>query len=486
MSFYSESIRNKLKEILHSGDGFVVRGIGKSFAVSYVAGMVDIDQLNMHVLECLTDKGPVESIENVREWIAIGECEVMPSLHEATEKLLSGYAVVSLAGTPHIIVVNVMKIPTRTPSVPTIESTIYGPAISFTESMELNIALLRSYISSENLIQESIQLETETNTKTNIFYMMGTETNPFIDTIRSRMKTCRFKGLIGSPMLLQLLQDNQYSLFPEMSLSERPDVAAQALLEGKIVIFVEGNAQVIIGPNSFFDFFYSIEDRYSLWGVGIFNRTLRSMAFFISIYLTPLYVAALTFHYQMIPLTLIVPLIESRTTIPFPPLLETLILEITIELLREAGARLPTKVGQTMSIVGAIVVGQAAVAAGFTSNTLIMLIALAALGTFTTPNYRMGATLRIIRFPMLIVAGTLGLPGIAFLSALIIIHLLRMTSYGKPYLFPIYPPNKDGFINNMLLTASSLFRFRTDLTKNNRASFRTAARRWFSSDEKDE
>ncbi|WMT43042.1 spore germination protein [Paenibacillus sp. D2_2] len=483
MSRYSEELQNKLGQFLHGSGGLIVKGIGKSLAVSYMNGMVDSLQLNVNILGRLPVDGEANSLDEVLDWVAIGDCKMVDSLEQSIEKLLSGYVLITLAESAQVILINIASIPTRSPGNADTESTIYGPQMAFTESMEQNIAVLRSYITNERLIQESVKLPSDTNTLASILYMDDSDSKPFVELIRERIRNQQNKGIIGSPLFLQLLQDNKYSLFPESSLSERPDRTSQALLEGKVVVIVEGNSQVIIGPNAFIDFFHSVEDRYSTWGIGLFNRCLRSIALCISIYLTPLYVAAVTYHYVIIPTPLLNPLISTRAKIPFPPLIEALILEIAIELLREAGARLPSKVGQTIGIVGGIVIGQAAVEAGFTSNLLIMLVALAALGSFTTPNYMMSSTIRIIRFPMLLIAGFLGLPGIVFLSIVLIIHLLRMTSYGKPYLFPLYPPSKNGLIRSMLLTVPSLFHYKTDFTRNNKQRLSNRILQWMKSND---
>lgn len=485
MSAFSEQIENQLKTIIHGSEGLVIKSLGGNIVVAYMTGMVDNAQLNLNLLAPLVGNDQCDSLEKLSEMIPIGDCKPFDQLSDAIEKLLSGFALVLLKGKDGGLLVNLANIPSRAPSNADTESTIYGPMIAFTESMEKNIALLRSYITSEKLIQEEVQLAAEPHTSASLLYLDEKEKNPFVELIRKRINKQKYKGLIGSPLFLKILTDNKYSLFPEMSLSERPDRAAQAILEGKVVVMVEGNSQVIIGPNTFVDFFQSVEDRYSSWGLGMFNRSLRALALIISIFLTPLYVAALTFHYEMIPMPLLEPLITSRSRIPFPPLMEALVMEVSIELLREAGARLPTKVGQTMGIVGGIVIGQAAVQAGFTSNILIMLVALAALGSFTTPNYMMSSSIRFIRFPMLIVAGFLGLLGITFFSAFLFIHLLRMTSYGKPYIYPFYPPNRKELINMMLITESSPFQYKTDLTRSNTKGGKSRMTKWFKSNDEE-
>ncbi|GIP42903.1 spore germination protein [Paenibacillus sp. J45TS6] len=485
MSDYSKQIEQQLKTLLNESEGLITKPIGEKIAICFMSGMVDCEQINQNVIGKIIEKNQYENIESLSDQIAIGNCKMFDEISNAIQELLSGSALVFMEGSKEGIIVSVANIPARAPANAENETTIYGPMMAFTESMGKNIALLRSYITSPKLIQEEIQLNTETNTVATMLYIQSPDVLPFIETIRKRIERRKVAGFFGSPLLLKLLTDNKYSLFPEMSLTERPDLTSRALLKGKVVVLMEGNSQVIIGPTTFFDFFYSVEDRYNTWGIGTFTRLLRAIAFIFSIFLTPMYVAALTYHYEVIPVPLLEPLISTRIRVPFPPLLEALLMETSIELLREAGARLPTKVGQTMGIVGGIVIGQAAVQAGFTSNTLVMLVALAALGSFTTPNYMMGSTIRFVRFPMLIAAGALGLIGIAFFAIFLLIHLLKMTSYGKPYLYPLYPPDTKGMLNATLITNSTQFAYQTDLTKRNDSSWRSKWMKKLKSDNDD-
>lgn len=464
MSAYSDQIKNQLLQELNDTTGLIVKSVGDKQAVCYMNGMIDTLQLNTNLLSRLPLHIKDETLETLMDRIAVGDCQIAATIPETIDKLLSGYVLVTLSGYDGGILVNLVSMPYRSPSPAENETVIYGPLLAFTESMEKNIALLRSYITNPNLVQETVQAGDQTHSIVSILYLKKDSGNPFVDLIKHRIKLKKIEGVIGSALFAQMLQDKKYSIFPEISLTERPDITAQAILENKVVVMLEGNSQVIIGPNSFFDFFQSVEDRYTLWGIGLFNRTLRIIGIIMSVYLTPLYVAALTYHYEVIPSTLLVPLLESRSRVPFQPLIESLLLEVSIELLREAGARLPTKVGQTMGIVGGIVIGQAAVQAGFTSNILIMLVALAALGSFTTPNYMMSSAIRFIRFPMLFLASWYGLLGIALISGFMFIHLLRMTSYGKPYLYPLYPSKIKDLQEMMLITEHSKFEYETQIT----------------------
>ena len=467
LSAYSDLIKQELLSILHNSKGLIVKGVGEGIAVSYMSGMVDTAQLNLHILGRLPHHKQAVTLEQVQDIVNIGDCQIIEQLEDGMEKLLNGFALCTVVGYSGGVLMNVINIPAKSPGTAEKETVLYGPMIAFTENMDKNIALVRSYITNPNLVQETVKVGKKTHTIVNLLYMHQEGGNPFAELAKQRFSEFQGDGFIGSAMTLHILKDQHFSIFPEMSLTELPDKTSQALLEGKVVVMVEGNSQVLIGPNSFFDFYHSTEDRYSPLGIGTFFRVLRLLGLVMSIYLTPLYVAALTFHYEVIPMTLLVPLISSRARVPYPPLIECLILEVAMSLLREASARLPTKVAQTMGIVGAIVIGQAAVEAGLTSNVLILLIAFAALGSYTNPNYMMSGSSRVIRYPFILVAGYFGFIGIAFLTAVLAIHLLRMTSLGKPYLFPLYPVNKDGIYRGLIMSQRSAFQYKSDLTSMN-------------------
>ncbi len=263
------------------------------------------------------------------------------------------------------------------------------------------------------------------------------ETN--VQTVKQRLSELRIDEVTDSSVLAQLLDDHAYTIFPQYLLTELPDRLAYSLMKGRIGIFVDRSPTVIVCPTTFFSFFETTEDIYLRWAMSTILRAVRMLGIFASIFLSPLYVAVITYHYEVIPSALLLTIGESRSRVPFPPVIEALFLEFMIELLREAGARLPTKVGQTMGIVGGIVLGQAAVDAGFTSNVLIIIVALSALGSFTAPSYEMGATIRILRFPIILLAALWGLIGIFIGVSLLLIHLLKLTSLGRPYLSPVYP-----------------------------------------------
>ncbi|WP_217559073.1 spore germination protein [Paenibacillus sp. GbtcB18] len=319
------------------------------------------------------------------------------------------------------------------------EGVIVGPHDAFTESPEDNLSLIRRRVKSNQLKVQTFTVGEVTNSKIFVLYIEGIANMDYVNTMTQRIEAIETNAIFDATMLVQLIDDFPNSVFPVMLNTERPDVAASKLVEGKVVAIVEQSPSVICGPTSFFEFFISPDDYYSRWAVGTATRLLRYAAFVITISFTALYVSITTYHYEMIPDNLIATLTESRSRVPFPPVFEALLMETTIELLREAGARLPTKIGQTIGIVGGIVIGQAAVQAGFTSNILIIAVASSAIASYVIPSYTMSASIRLIRFGLVIAAGVLGNFGLMAGIALVIIHLAKLTSLGAPYTMPVAP-----------------------------------------------
>lgn len=319
------------------------------------------------------------------------------------------------------------------------ESLVLGPQIAFTESMVTNLNIVRWRLDTPEFKTEKLIIGTEIPTEVRIAYLKNIANDDLINTVRERLEDLDVNDVMDSNVLAQYIEDRSTSIFPQLLSTELPDRFCNSLINGKVGIMVDKSPTVLITPATLFSFIESTEDIYFRWNIGTFMRIMRLSAMFLSILLTPAYVAALSFHVEVIPSPLLVSLGQSRAKVPFPPVIEALFLELLIELLREAGARLPTKVGQTMGIVGGIVLGQAAVKAGFTSNILIIVVALSALASFTAPSYMMGGTIRVIRFPMIILSGLWGLIGIFLGLSFLIVHLLKVSSLGTPYLSPLYP-----------------------------------------------
>src|SRR5690606_26392633 len=370
---------------------------------------------------------PIEEIK-----VNIGEQEVISSL-------LDGFAYIYFLDEKKGFIVNCANPIERSIEKAETESLVYGPKISFTESLTSNVKIIRQNLKDNNLCTDEMKIGERVQKQVRIVYIKDIANDDTLQLLKDRISQLKTENIIDSSVLAQCLEDNHYSLFPHFILTELPDRFIYSILNGRIGVLIDGSPVGIIGPANFFSFFESTEDIYLRWSLSTFIRLIRIFAMLGSLFLTAIYVATMTDHFELIPSKLLIIIGQSRSQVPFPPLLEALLLEILIELLREAGARLPSKVGQTMGIVGGIVIGQATVEAGLTSNILIIIVAFSALGAFSAPIYEMGTAIRIARFPIIILAGVWGLNGIIVGICILMVHLLKLTSLNKPYLAPLYP-----------------------------------------------
>lgn len=355
------------------------------------------------------------------------------------------------------------------------ETIIAGPHDAFVESASTNLSLIRRRIKSSHLKVIRCAVGEISKTDVYILYMKEIADIKYVEELERRIRKIETDAINDGGMLSQYLEDRPNSVFPQFLTTERPDVAASKLVSGKIITLIDNSPTVISSPAAFSEFFSSPDDYYQRWALGTSLRLLRFMALAITITFTALYVSVTTFHYEMIPEALLRTLAESRNRVPFPPVYEALLMEIMIELLREAGARLPTKIGQTIGIVGGIVIGQAAVQAGLTSNVLIIAVASSAIASFVIPSYMMSASIRLIRFGIIILAGIWGNMGLVMGISVIVIHISSLTSLGSSYMIPLAPLKisdwKDVFIRapfSMLQTRPSQTRTPNRIRQKNR------------------
>jgi hypothetical protein len=407
--------------------------------VCYQTNLVDTKTIYEFVLPYL-NKQAFENIEDVKQAIPIEDIVITKDVEDIKSKLLSGYLMVYLhQRDAKCALIRAPLHNSRSISPPEVEFSVVGPKEAFVESIDTNLNLVRKRLPVIELKVKEVTIGKLSKTRIAVLYIDGITDKTNVRTVLQRLQDIEFDQLVDSSYVAQMIADNQMSPFPQLLDTERPDRVAAVLSEGKVVMLVDGSPHALIGPTTLVEFFSSFEDYFLNWFVATFLRLLRFFAVMFSILVTPIYVAVLTFHYELIPRELMGNLITSRRVVPLPPILEALFLELTIELLREAGARLPTKVGQTIGIVGGIVIGTAAVEAGLTSNVLLIIVALAALASFTTPVYNMGNTIRILRFPFLLFAQLWGLIGVVYCFCVLITHLLRLTSLGRPFMEPLYP-----------------------------------------------
>ncbi|MBJ7983262.1 spore germination protein [Bacillus cereus] len=399
--------------------------------ISYYRPSLDGEKLQKYLMPTLLERS-CSSLEELKEHMPMSGITITNDLQKIEDMVLKGHAIIQLNQQDQKCMLANIAIDTyRAPSPPLNESTVIGPQEGFVEAIDTNINLVRKRLPVLELQTKEMIIGSFSKTKVVIMYLNNLAEKDNVDFLEESLRALEYDQINDSAYLQELMGEK--SIFPLYINTERTDRVTKALIDGKIAIFVDGSPNVLLTPVSYFDFFISPEDYNVSWLYATFSRILRLIAVLFSICAAPLYVAVLNYHYELIPSDLLETLILSRAQVPFPPLIEALFLELVIDLLREAGARLPMKVGQTLGIVGGIVIGQASVQAGLTSNILLIIVALSALASFITPIYKMGNAVRLLRFPFLAFAEIGGLFGISLGFIFLFTHLFRLTSLRKPY-----------------------------------------------------
>ncbi|MED1000307.1 spore germination protein [Bacillus mobilis] len=399
--------------------------------ISYYRPSLDGEKLQKYLMPTLLER-PNASLEELKEHIPMSGITITNDLQKIEDMVLKGHAIIQLNEQDQkCMLANIAIDNYRAPTPPLNESTVIGPQEGFVEDIDTNINLVRKRLPVLDLQTKEMIVGEFSKTKVVMMYLDNLAEKDNVDFLEESLRALEYDQINDSAYIQELMGEK--SIFPLYINTERTDRVTKALIDGKIAIFVDGSPSVLLTPVSYFDFFISPEDYNVSWLYATFSRILRLIAVLFSICATPLYVAVLNYHYELIPSDLLETLILSRAQVPFPPLIEALFLELAIDLLREAGARLPMKVGQTLGIVGGIVIGQASVQAGLTSNILLIIVALSALASFITPIYKMGNAVRLLRFPFLIFAEIGGLFGISLGFIFLFTHLFRLTSLRKPY-----------------------------------------------------
>jgi len=413
----------------------------KKIAVFYISYMVDSKEIESALLQPLLESTSAWTSDSILNELPLSEGTQTDKLEDAILKVIKGEVFIYIEDENKMTSFPLIKKEKRSLGKPENETVILGPQTAFSTSLTTNLNIIRSNssVQSSDLRMEKFTIGKRDQREVRLIYLKSLANPTDVNTMQQRLNELDIDVLEDSMILQQYIEDSSTSVFPQFIATELPDRFDFSIMQGRIGLLVAGSPMSIIAPATFFSFFESTEDLYQRWNIGSFLRVLRYISFIISLLLTPLYVASISFHHELIPTALMYTLGQSRVAVPFSPMLEVLFLESMIELLRESSVRLPTKVGQTMGIVGGVVVGTAAVQAGVTSNVLVIFVALSALASFTIPNYVMGSSLRLIRFPMIVLAGLLGLIGVVVGICFLTIHLLKLTSLGRSYLVPIYP-----------------------------------------------
>ena len=416
--------------------------------IIYLDGLCDTQKLEELVLTTLLGNFQVDKtdfIQSVIMKLPISNIKTVSTFKECMDAILTGNPILLFDGYEDAIVLGLVKYEKRSIEEPQAETSIRGPREGFSESIGINVSLIRRIIKDPRLKFKSLYVGTLTKTKIVISYVEGLVDQTLIEEIENRINRINIDGVLESGYIEQFIEDYPYSPFPQMLYSERPDVVSSNLMEGRAVIMIDGTPFCLVAPVSFFSLFQSQEDFYERFWIGAFIRGLRFFFLFVSLFLPAFYVAVTTYHQEMIPSDLLLSIASAREGVPFPAIVEALMMELAFEALREAGIRLPKQVGSAVSIVGALVIGQAAVQAGIVGAPMVIVVSITGIASFMVPRYSIGLAIRLLRFPIIILGGFLGLIGVMLALILLIIHLSTIRSFGVPYLSPITTLQKSQF-----------------------------------------
>ncbi|EJL21541.1 putative membrane-associated HD superfamily hydrolase [Brevibacillus sp. BC25] len=433
-----------LKKMFADCSDFVIREFRQKNSVRAIAvfvdGLIDTKEVNSALKSLMVLEDGDEDIKVIEEaLLPVSQMARVDDYKKLLQAVLSGDTGILVEGNTEALTLGIRGAEKRSVNEPEGEAVVRGPREGFIENIRTNTSMLRRKLRTPRLKMKSLVVGRETNTNLVVAFLDGIADPEIVQEVTGRISKINMDAVLESGYIEEMIQDNTFSPFPQVMYSERPDTVAAALLEGRVAIFVDGTPMVLIVPVTFWMMMQASEDYYERFQMATLTRLLRYVFLIISLITPALYVAITTYHQQMLPTTLLLSIAAARESIPFPAIVEAFIMEISFEALREAGIRLPKTVGQAVSILGALVVGQAAVQAGIVSAPMVIVVSLTGIASFTIPHFNASISLRMLRFPIMIAASILGIYGMLVSLLLILGHMANLRSFGVPYLSPLGP-----------------------------------------------
>ncbi len=443
-----EYIRQRFS--LPQNQDVIIRGfnIGKkiSACIFFIECMIDNNIINQFIMPQLMDSESFTDFDKdnivdhiIKNVISIDQIEKTNDLDKITKQVLAGMTALFIENISECILIETRGYEKRNIDIPQTESVIKGSQEAFTEDLRTNLGLLRRIIKNENLVIEVLHVGKANNAGCALAYLKNIANPQLINEVRKRINSIDTDLIEGEGMLEQLIEDNSYMLFPQVVETERPDRSVAFLMEGKVLLIVEGTPFAMAVPITLFHLLHTSEDAFLRWQYGSFLRFIRYIGVLIALLLPGIYIALTLYHQEMIPTQLLLSIIRTEKNVPFPVIVEMIMLEVSFELIREGGIRVPGVIGNTLGIVGALILGQAAVAAGLVSPILIIIVAVTGIGSFTIPNYSLSIGIRIARFIIVIFGAIAGFFGVSLAIVGLALIASNMKSFGVPFLSPIAP-----------------------------------------------
>ncbi|SFB46707.1 spore germination protein KA [Cohnella sp. OV330] len=428
---------------------------GVACTLVYFETIVDKTTLFAHLIRPLREQPSLEAKE-LLDGLLEGALVSIPAtrvrdVDQAVSSILEGQAALLIeAGGKGICLFPVTQYNDRAVTESQHETVIVGPQEAFVENIRTNLALVRHKLKHPDFKVEKYTFGRFTKTETYLVYIQGVCNEDVLGEVKKKLAATDVSSVLGASYIAERMQDMPFSPFPTVQYSERPDTLAAALMEGRIGMMMDGTPQSLIVPVTFFSLMQSAEDYYQNFMASTWIRWIRLFFVAMSFLVPSVYVAVTTFHPEIVPANLLQTITAARENIPFPALAEVLIMELIFEGLREAGIRIPRPLGQTVSIIGAIVIGQATVQAGIVSAPTVIVVSITGIASFVIPHFELGLAFRLLRFPLLLLGGLLGMAGLVTGLFILFWHLVSLSSFGVPYMHPLAPLSvrdwKDTFI----------------------------------------
>lgn len=444
--------RNKsfIRRVFDKCDDVVIREINimsdsrYKAACIYVSNMIPSQYLEEGVISKLTNTPEnYLYISNIEEYcissMGIDRNKIIDDLKKTVESIVNGEVVIFINGISRVMPLDMKNPPSRPIEAPPTESVIRGSREGFTESHGSNVCLIRKKIKSPNLKTETFKVGKQTATNVTMVYMSNIANKNIVDEVRNRINKIEIDSIVAASYIEEYIEDSPLSLLPTIFRTEKPDVAAAKLLEGRVVIIIDTVPVTLTLPTMFGEFLMAPDDYYLRFYTATLNRWIRLLAFFLSLTMPGAFVSLVTYHQELLPTSLVISIIRSRTNIPFPPMFEAFFMLLTYMILQEADIRLPKTMGQAVSVVGGLVLGQAAISAGIVSAHMIIVVAFSAVAALAVPTPELQMPLAYIRLLLLVLGGIGGMVGLTCGLIILIIHMLSLRSFGVPYLAPVGP-----------------------------------------------
>ncbi|MGG0305915.1 spore germination protein [Priestia megaterium] len=405
----------------------------------YIEGLTETIITSEQVVLPLQNKAlpPDEDIINYIANSILGiKTKKIRTFLDIEKELLQGKSILLVADYSVALSIETKKTQKRAIEDPENEAMLRGPKVGFIEELRTNTALIRQRANDPNLTIKEITIGERNQKTVSIIFIRGLAEQHLVEDIQSRIQNIKIDDPMESGYIEELIEDYPYSLFPQVQTTERPDRVVAALLEGRVAILLDGTPFSIIAPVTLDIFLQAPEDYYQRWIPSSLLRIIRYISIMITIFLPGLYIALISFHPGLLPTSMAITITGSRQSVPFPPFVEAIFMEVTLELLREAGLRLPKPIGQTLGLVGGVIIGQAAVQANIVSALMVVIVSITAISSFTIPHYEFGLPLRILRFLNMIFAGVFGIFGLIMYFLFLLGHLFQLKSFGYEFYQP--------------------------------------------------